>query len=153
MNIDLWQIGIIFSVTVLLIVSGLSRSLVHTLLHHYDQFKKKWDIENDRFWNPAISWKGKYITDDNFDLILDINHKPQRKPGVMIPLFDAFHRFNTIELISDHIRESLYFSILFYYLYGFIFGNSFLIFIAALIFHGGIKILISFNIGYDKLWR
>jgi len=144
MTIIIFLITLIF----LLIISGLCRSIVHTLLHHYPEFKKKWKIKNDQWWNPAVS----HVNKDNIKWTIDI-FGFRWVTKILVQFSDAFHTFNTIELISDNIRESLYFSTLVYYLYGLLINYTIAIFFAALLFHGGIKILISFNYGYDKLWR
>lgn len=151
--LESFQIILLSLLPVFWILSGLCRSLVHTLLHHYPDFRKKFNIKNDRYWNPAISWKGKYITDENFELILGPDGKPQNKSGVLIPFYDAFHNFNSWELIFDCLREGIYLSILASIMFNLDLLPTLLILFGGLIVSGAIKILVAFNLGYDSIWR
>lgn len=160
--IYLWQIIIIIVIVLLLIISGLSRSLVHTLLHHYPEFKKKFKIPDnkDYWWDPRVSWKNK----NNIKWTIDFPEIKWKRftPvmifkrirfGILVQFSDAFHFFNSIEVIADHLREALYSAIVINFIYQMFFGMDFRIFLLSFLVHGTIKILISFNLGYDKIWR
>ena len=151
--LELWHIIFISQIPLLWIISGLCRSLVHTLLHHYPEFKKKFQIENDEFWNPEISWEGKYEHNEDGTLKLDENNKLIKKKGIIIPWYDAFHRFNTIEVICDFIREGIYIGLLIALIFNLSIWMFLIAAVAGIIMAGAIKILISFNLGYDKIWR
>jgi len=68
------------------------RSLVHTLLHHFPAFDKKFDSD-DIWFDPAISWKNKYAIQWTFNFIVKI------KFGIPVQFSDGFHFFNTLELL------------------------------------------------------
>ena len=151
--LELFHMIFLSQIILLWIISGLCRSLVHTLLHHYPDFKKKFMITNDGFWNPAISWEEKYEKNPDGSFKIDSNGNPIRKRGVLIFWYDAFHRTNTIELLCDFLREGIYLSLLASLLFELDLLISLVILLAGTIISGTIKILISFNLGYDKIWR
>ena len=119
--IALFILGITF---LCLIIAMLCRSLVHTLLHHYGDFKIKFNVKNDQWWNPGISWTNKRTK--------------------FLQTSDAFHFFNTIELgaytFAITIPTSLWLNTIWY--------MSVVIFLII-----GAILIIIFNIGYDRLWR
>ena len=125
-----------------LVIAMLCRSLVHTLLHHYGSFEYKFPKLNIQWWNPAISWRQKYKTDKNFELILDENKNPIRNKK-MVQFSDAFHTFNTIELGAYCFIISILFGLWY---------STILSGIIAFAITGTLMVLI-FNLGYDKLWR
>jgi len=144
---------IISSILIILsiLVAILCRSLVHTLLHHYDEFDKKFNV-NDKWWDPKISWKQKYKTDENFELILDVYDKPIRNKKI-IQTSDAFHFFNTTELGAyDFIISSLMTFILCLY-FKLIIWVSIIVFVGLFLTIGLVLMALIFNLGYDKLWR
>jgi hypothetical protein len=120
----------------------LCRSLVHTLLHHYGEFHHHFNIKNHQWWHPSISWKNKYVLDENDEIIYK-NGKPVRNKKI-IQVSDAFHFFNMIELgaytFAITIPVSLWLSAVWYV--------SIVIFLIV-----GAILIIIFNIGYDRLWR
>jgi len=119
-----------------LAIAMLCRSLVHTLLHHYPAFEKKFSIANQWWWNPAISWKNKYVLDENGNATSVRNKK-------MVQFSDAFHTFNTIELGAYCFIISI--------LTALAFGIWWTGLIAFAI--TGTLMVLFFNLGYDKLWR
>lgn len=131
------------------IISGLSRSLVHAILHHYKEFDEKFD-SGDFWFNPNISWRNKYLvkwTIKIFSFVRIVFPVP-------VQFSDAFHFFNTIELISDHIREAIYVGIISDLLFPDLSGwEIFFISSGALLVSGGVKIFIAFNVGYNKIWK
>jgi len=139
---------IIILILALLIISGLSRSLVHVLLFHYNDFKIKYKIKDDQWWNPAISWVNK----NNIKWTIDL-FGFRWITKIMVQFSDAFHTFNTIELASDIIREALYLALLIHAIFGLLFGAYLLIFFGSFAIILSVKILIAFNYGYDELWR
>lgn len=127
----------IIIIVVLLFIAMLCRSLVHTLLHHYNDFKVKFNIKNDQWWNPVVSWENKY---DKTELR---KGKVVRNKKI-VQLSDAFHFFNMIELgcftLAITIPVSLWLGAVWY--------------IWILIFTIiGVVIILSFNLFYDKIWR
>lgn len=135
----------IILIFIALVIAMLCRSLVHTLLHHfpafYLAFSKKYKIDV-RWWDPKISWKQKYITDKNFELVLDINKEPIRNEK-MVQFSDGFHTFNTIELGAYCFIISI--------LMALVFGIWWTGLIAFII--TGTLMVLFFNFGYNRLWR
>ena len=122
---------IILLILLSLIVSMACRSLVHTLLHHYNQFAEKFKIKNRQWWNPAVSWTNKYNSDGT-------------RNKKILQFSDAFHFFNMIELGA--------------YVFAITLGVWFRPDLAwwwFLIIFGviGLIVILSFNIFYDKIWR
>lgn len=44
----------------LYVLAGAANGVMDASTHHYTQFKQTWNIQNDQYWNPAISWTNKY---------------------------------------------------------------------------------------------
>ena len=65
------MISLIIIVLTGLMIAGLCRSLVHTLLHHYGNFVKLFNITNHQWWNPKISWENKYKKNEYGEFIRD----------------------------------------------------------------------------------
>lgn len=135
------MIYLLILLALLLAIAMLCRSLVHTLLHHYGSLDAKYDVK-DEWWNPTISWKNKYVLDENNDLVLDENENPIRNKK-MVQFSDAFHTFNTIELGAYCSIISI--------LTALVFGIWWIGLIAFAI--TGTLMVLIFNLGYDKLWR
>lgn len=129
----------IIIIVVLLIIAMLCRSLVHTLLHHYLQFDKKFNAD-DYWWLPNLSWLNKYKVKWTIDLF---GWRVAKFPAP-VQVTDAFHFFNTIELgaftLAVTIPVSLWLGAVWY--------MSIVIFLIV-----GAILIIIFNIGYDRLWR
>src|SRR5689334_8713496 len=46
-------------------VSGLADGTIESINYHYEEgFKPRCPKANDKFWNPALSWKNKYKNND-----------------------------------------------------------------------------------------
>ena len=122
----------ILTIILLLYIAMLCRSLVHNLLHHYNDFAIKWKIKNHNWWNPAVSWKNKYNADGT-------------RNKKMVQFSDAFHTFNTIELgayaIIIAILICLWLGLAWY------FG------VAVFLITGVILMPLFFNLGYDRIFR
>jgi hypothetical protein len=132
-----------------LIIAMLCRSLVHTLLHHFGEFLLKWKIKNIRWWHPAISWKNKYLLDEDEEPIMK-DGEPIRNKKI-VQFSDAFHFFNMIELGAFVLAITI--SLAFVndtltWLLGLAWYMSIVIFLIV-----GAILIIIFNIGYDRLWR
>lgn len=117
----------------------LCRSLVHTVLHHYQEFDEKFNAD-DFWWYPDTSWKNKY----SIKWTLKIFNWFIWKFNIPVQVSDAFHFFNTIELGA---RDSAIAIPVCLWLN--------LDWIGCLITFAIIIItdIIFFNIGYDKIWR
>ena len=136
------DILIIILIAVCLIIAMLCRSLVHVLINHFGEFLAKYKIKNLQWWYPKISWKNKYVLDEDGEVVYK-NGKGVRNKKI-VQLSDAFHFFNMIELgaytFAVTIPASLWLNAVWY------------ISIAIFIIVGAI-LIIFFNLGYDKLWR
>ena len=132
----------IILIVLCLVIAMLCRSLVHTLLHHFGEFLLKYKIKNIYWWHPSISWKNKYVLDEDGEITYK-NGKPIRNKKI-VQFSDAFHFFNMIELgaftLAITIPVSLWLSAVWY--------MSIVIFLIV-----GAILIIIFNIGYDRLWR
>ena len=134
----IWTILIV----VLLIAAMACRSLVHTLLHHFGEFLAKYKVKNIKWWYPPISWKNKYVLDEDDEPIIK-NGKMIRNKKI-VQLSDAFHFFNMIELGAFVFAIT----IPVWLLLGLVWWWFIIIF--AII---GVVIILSFNLFYDKIWR
>ena len=125
--------SIIIIVLTGLMIAGLCRSLVHTLLHHYGAFAELFGITNHQWWNPAISHTNKKTR--------------------MVQFSDAFHTFNTIELGAIYFVVSYLLSViteLMFFIDGWILVLVFIgIYLVVLLW----TTYLWFNLGYNKLWR
>lgn len=129
---------ILFILFVLLFTAMMCRSLVHNLLHHYDEVDKKFNL-NDAWFDPKISWLNKYAT----KWTIKVGSRIIRlKTPVQIS--DAFHFFNTLELgCYNGIISLLIVSWLQLYWW-----TGIIIFCII-----GILMTIFFNFGYNRVWR
>ena len=132
----------IIIIVMLLIIAMMCRSLVHTLLHHFGTFLLKYRIKNIRWWNPSISWKNKYVLDEDEEPVTK-DGKPVRNKKI-IQFSDAFHFFNMIELGCYVLAVTIG-----------IWWALGLVWWWFLIIYGmiGLVIILSFNLFYDKIWR
>lgn len=142
------MIYLILIIIFLLIISGLCRSLVHVLLHHFPAFDKKFNV--DDFWfNPDISWRNKYLIKWTIKIL---SFKKIIFP-IPVQVSDGFHFFNTVELIADFIREGIYAGFIAAAVFSFSFWPSFFIGTGWFLLTGVIKIIVVFNLGYNKIWK
>jgi hypothetical protein len=138
-------IAVILIEVILLFIAMMCRSLVHTLLHHYGKFTEKYNIRNHRFWNPEISWVDKYELNEDGSIKLDGNDKPIKKKGVWIFWYDAFHRFNTVELGTYDLAITIPLTITL----GLVWWWGIVIFLII-----GVALMpLFFNLGYDEIWK
>lgn len=133
-------------------IAGLSRSLVHTLQHHYGQFVKAFNITNHQWWNPGISWENKYKKNEYGEFIRDKNGDLIRN-GKLVQFSDAFHTFGTVELGAEYFLVAFLLTILaemILFIHGWILIIVFAgVYIVLMLW----RTFIWFNLGYDKLWR
>lgn len=76
------------------ILAAVCNSLMDKILFHWYKFRWK-DKLNPQYWNPAISWKNKYI-DGNPQKAL----KYKGLLGFLANFLDAWHLFKMIMIIS-----------------------------------------------------
>jgi hypothetical protein len=116
----------------------LCRSLVHTILHHFPEFDKKYNVE-DFWWMPSVSWLNKKTikwTIKYFGYRLQFYIPTQ--------VSDAFHWFNTVELgCYDAIITILICLWL---------GLAWWIGVIIFLVIGVILMPLFFNLGYNELW-
>jgi len=132
----------IILIAVLIIIAMLCRALVHVLINHFGEFLAKYKIKNLQWWYPKISWKNKYVLDEDGEVVYK-NGKGVRNKKI-VQLSDAFHFFNMIELgaytFAITIPVWLYLNLVWWW---------FLVIFIII----GIVIILSFNLFYDKIWR
>ena len=128
----------IILIVLCLIIAMLCRSLVHTILHHFPEFDKKYNVE-DFWWMPSVSWLNKKTikwTIKYFGYRLQFYIPTQ--------VSDAFHWFNTVELgCYDAIITILICLWL---------GLAWWIGVIIFLIIGVILMPLFFNLGYNKLW-
>ena len=130
---------IVFEV-LLIAIAMLCRSLVHIILHHYNQFDEKFNAD-DIWFDSRVSWQNKYLvrwTITLFDLTIT-------KFKIPVQFSDAFHTFNTIELGTYDLAITIPLAIAL----GLAWWWGIIIFLII----GVILMPLFFNLGYDKLWR
>lgn len=136
---------LIITITLLILLAMLLRSLVHQLDFNYprtkERIKKVFGVDiDDQWWNPALSWKNKY----NIKWTIDI-FGFRWITKVMVQFSDAFHTLNTIELGC----YDLIISILLVSNFGLAWWWTVIIFLfIGLALMGGV-----FAIAYDNLWQ
>jgi hypothetical protein len=134
----IWLILIVVCLT----IAMLCRSLVHTLLHHFGEFLLNYKVKDIRWWHPVISWKNKYVLDEDGEITYK-NGKPVRNKKI-IQFSDAFHFFNMIELGAFTFAVTIPVCLWM--------RAEWFMCIAIFLIIGAILILV-FNLGYDKIWR
>lgn len=78
---------------ILFIMAAICNALMDTLQFHWYKFRWKDDV-NDEFWNPAISWRNKYIDGDK-----NKGFKYKGWLGFMSNFLDAWHLFKMIMIL------------------------------------------------------
>lgn len=81
----------------MMLFSGMVDGTTEALVFHYDRgFKRTFPNANNQFWNPKVSWKNKYKSQD-----------PSQGPSfvgstnVLVSLTDGYHLTRTTNLILD----------------------------------------------------
>lgn len=131
---------IIAGLILLLAVAMLCRALVHTILHHYPEFDKKYSTD-DVWFNPDIS----HINKRTVKWTIKFCNWTITKFNIPVQVSDAFHFFNTVELGCYDLMVT----ILICLWLGLVFWMGIIIFLIT----GIILMPLFFNLGYDKLWR
>ncbi len=73
--------------------SGASHGLVQKTTHHWPEFSRRFPNANPAYWNPAESWRSKYVGGDPEQGRVKIG--PFVKP---VQLTDFYHLGNTISI-------------------------------------------------------
>lgn len=129
----------IIIIVLALIIAMLCRSLVHTILHHYGEFDKKYQAA-DYWWQPGIS----HINKRTIKWTIKIFNWFVWKFNIPVQVSDAFHFFNTVELGC----YNLIISILAVLAFGLVWWWGLIIFAGI-----ALIMIIFFNLGYDEIWR
>lgn len=79
---------------VFIILAGCANGIMDTLQFHYA--KSKWARLNPLFWNPSISWKNKYKTDKEGNLLEPLRPKYPGSTTWLVWTTDAWHLFKFI---------------------------------------------------------
>lgn len=125
---------------ILLVIAMLCRSLVHVILHHYNQFDDKFKAD-DIWFDPRVSWQNKHFvrwTITLFDITIT-------KFKIPVQFSDAFHFFNTVELGCYDLMVT----ILICLWLGLTWWTGIIIFLIV----GVLLMPLFFNLGYEKIWR
>jgi hypothetical protein len=111
----------------LILLSGVSESIMDTLQFHYDLsiFKK---MNNQKFWNPILSWMNKWKNDDPKN-----GEKFLGSSTIFVGVTDAWHLFKLIHNFTLFLglffisigTFSIFWTAFYFIIARFVFGISF----------------------------
>lgn len=85
-----------------MVVAHFCKGICDDLQFHYaDTVFADWD--NDRFWNPKISWENKYQINDQGVLTRPLKERFPGASTVFVAVTDAWHLLQTIQYFSIRI--------------------------------------------------
>lgn len=83
-----------FTVSVIILLvffAGVANGITDTLQFHYERsFARKW---NPQFWDPALSWKNKYLKDKAGNLLKPLEPRFFGSTTFLVFITDAWHLF------------------------------------------------------------
>jgi hypothetical protein len=133
-------IAVILIEVILLFIAMMCRSLVHTLLHHYGEFDKKFNAD-DYWFFPDESWTNK----KTIKWTVKIFNWFTFKFNIPVQFSDAFHFFNTVELGAYDLAITVPLTIAL----GLVWWWGIIIFLII----GLVLMVLFFDLGYDEIWR
>ena len=83
-------------VLVLLFLAHLCKGIGDDLQFHYAETVFA-SFDNQRFWNPDISWENKYATDNEGNLIRPLQERFPGSSTVFVATTDAWHLLQSIQ--------------------------------------------------------
>jgi hypothetical protein len=117
---------------ILIILAAICNGVMDNITHHWST--SKLNKYNEKFWNPELSWKNKYIDNDPKKGYKKLFWKIE-KP---VALTDAWHLFKSLMIIFVCLAIVLYTPLIIFYI-------DFVIL--------GILWNIIFNLFYDKILK
>ncbi|MEI6020517.1 MAG: hypothetical protein WCR21_05255 [Bacteroidota bacterium] len=85
-------------------VSGMLDGTIESISYHYENgFKQRIPNANDKFWNPAVSWKNKYMNNDPI-----MGPKFLGSTTIFACTTDAYHLLRTTKRSIDAVTLVYY---------------------------------------------
>jgi len=90
---------------VFILLAGMANGVMDDLqFHYYDSIASNWD---EQFWNPEISWRNKYASNQEGALVRPLQPKFFGSTSFLVFLTDGWHLAKFIFLLCLHILITL----------------------------------------------